>query len=120
LTTGRWRPRGPHCDGSSFNGNQAEGSGATEGNGGAINNADEAGSTGALSVTTSTFSLNVATSNGGAIDNGNGGGTGGTSGAPNTVSNSTFTSNEANGTTVSHGDGGAIDNVTTEVTATWR
>ncbi|MGA3220763.1 MAG: hypothetical protein ABSE77_17075, partial [Acidimicrobiales bacterium] len=77
--------------------------------GGAIINAngDDVG-TGTLTVIGSTFTDNHAvTGDGGAI-NSAGGGAGAT--GTLTVTGSTFTGNTATGTTVAHGDGGAIDN----------
>jgi hypothetical protein len=76
--------------GSTFTGNTAL-------DGGAIDNADPAG-TSTLTVTGSTFTGNTATSSGGAIDNGDVGSTGAA-----TVTGSTFTGNTAS-------RGGAIDN----------
>jgi hypothetical protein len=98
---------------STFSGNLA-------GYGGAIASGDSG--IGALSVSGSTFSENSASSNGGAIDNGDGNSFRGTVGVSFrgdlSVSASTFSSNSATGTNrapgvivLAHtGDGGAIDN----------
>ncbi len=76
---------------------------AGAGTGGAVNSGD-AGGTGTLNVTTSTFSANSASGSGGAIDSGDYGGTG-----TAVVSSSTFSGNSAlnfNGGAIDNGDGG--------------
>ena len=95
---------------STFSGNSAHGTSVAKGDGGAIDNGDEYTSDSAFTITGSTFIGNTASVDGGAIDNGDDGGGGGSIGAPNIVSGSTFMYNGASTADIDHGDGGAIDN----------